>query len=84
MFAEFVLILPKINSREDAGVLAKKLLETTRPAFMIEGNEIKITLSIGISLSPEDGDTVKILIKKADDALYKAKNGGRDCYKFYN
>ncbi|MBT5470372.1 MAG: diguanylate cyclase [Nitrospina sp.] len=81
---EFVLILPKINSREDAGVLAKKLLETTRPAFMIEGNEIKITLSIGISLSPEDGDTVKILIKKADDALYKAKNGGRDCYKFYN
>ncbi len=81
---EFVLILPRISNREDAGVLANKLLETIRPAFMIDDNEIKMTLSIGISLSPEDGDSAKILLKKADDALYKAKNKGRDCYQFYN
>jgi diguanylate cyclase (GGDEF)-like protein len=80
----FVLILPEINNRDAAGILAKKLLETIRPAFTIEGKEVKITLSIGISIFPENGDTVKVLIKRADEALYLAKNGGRDCYKFYS
>ena len=81
---EFILILPEINSRDAAGILAKKLLESIRPAFMIEGKDVKITLSIGISLFPENGDTVKILIKRADEALYLAKNSGRDCYQFCN
>jgi len=81
---EFVLILPEINNRDAAGILASKLLETIRPAFMIEGKEVKITLSIGISLFPDNGDTVKVLIKRADEALYLAKNKGRDCYQFYN
>ena len=81
---EFVLILPEINNRDAAGILASKLLETIRPAFMIEGKEVKITLSIGISLFPDNGDAVKVLIKRADEALYLAKNKGRDCYQFYN
>ena len=81
---EFVLILPEINNSEDAGVLAKKLLEAIRSPFMIEGRELKITLSIGISLFPEDGDNSKILIKRADQALYLAKSKGRDCYQFFN
>ncbi len=81
---EFVLLLPEINSRDAAGVLAEKLLETIRPAFLIEGHEVKITLSIGISLYPDNGDTAKNLIKRADEALYLAKNKGRDCYQFYN
>jgi diguanylate cyclase (GGDEF)-like protein len=81
---EFVLILPEINNRDAAGILASKLLETIRPAFMIEDKEVKITLSIGISLFPDNGDTVKILLKRADEALYLAKNKGRDCYQFYN
>jgi diguanylate cyclase (GGDEF)-like protein len=81
---EFVLILPEINSRDAAAILATKLLETIRSAFMIEGNEVKITLSIGISLFPDNGDTVKILVKRADEALYLAKSKGRDCYQFYN
>jgi diguanylate cyclase (GGDEF)-like protein len=81
---EFVLILPEINSRDAAGILASKLLKAIRPAFMIEDKEVKITLSIGISLFPDNEDTVKILIKRADEALYLAKNSGRDCYRFYS
>ncbi len=81
---EFVLILPEISNRAAAGILANKLLEVIRPAFMIEGEEVKITLSIGISFSPEHGDTSKILLKRADEALYLAKNNGRDCFEFYS
>jgi len=81
---EFVLILPEINSRDAAGILATKLLETIRPAFMIEDKEVKITLSIGVSLFPENGDTVEMLVKRADEALYLAKNSGRDCYQYYS
>lgn len=81
---EFVLILPEIKNRDAAGILANKLLEAIRPAFMIDGDEVKITLSIGISLYPENGDTAKTLLKKSDEALYLAKNKGRDCYQYYN
>lgn len=81
---EFVLILPEINSRDAAGILATKLLETIRPTFMIEDKEVKITLSIGVSLFPENGVTVEMFVKRADEALYLAKNSGRDCYQYYS
>jgi diguanylate cyclase (GGDEF)-like protein len=81
---EFVLILPEIKNQDAAGILANKLLEAIRPAFMIDGDEVKITLSIGISLYPENGDTAKLLLKRSDEAMYLAKNKGRDCYQFYN
>jgi len=81
---EFVIILPEISGQKDAGTLANKLLEVVRPPFMIENHEIRITLSIGISLSPDNGDSSKTLLKRADEALYLAKNKGRDCYHFFN
>ena len=81
---EFVLILPEIPTREATGILADKLLETIRPPFTFGGHEVKITLSIGISLFPENGDTSKTLLKRADEALYLAKNSGRDCFKYLN
>lgn len=81
---EFVIILPEISDHEDAGTLASKLLEIVRPAFMIENNEIKITLSIGICLSPDNGGSSKLMLKRAEEALYRAKNKGRDCYQFYS
>jgi len=81
---EFILLLPEITNREDAGKLAQKLLEKVRPTFSIDQHELNITLSIGIGLYPADGKSVKSLIKCADEALYRAKNSGRDCYQYYN
>jgi diguanylate cyclase (GGDEF)-like protein len=81
---EFILLLPEITNQEDAGKLAQKLLEKIRPTFSIDQHELSITLSIGIGLYPHDAKDAKSLIKCADEALYVAKNNGRDRYHYYN
>jgi diguanylate cyclase (GGDEF)-like protein len=81
---EFILLLPEISSHEDAGNLAQKLLEKIRPTFFIDEHELNITLSIGIGLYPNDGKDAKSLIRCADEALYMAKNNGRDCYQYFS
>jgi len=58
-------------------------LDTVRPPVFIGEHELNITLSIGIGLYPHDGKDSKSLIKCADEALYLAKESGRDCYKYY-
>ena len=49
----------------------------------INGHELRLTLSIGIAIYPDHGDDEASLMKKADEALYMAKDRGRDCYQFY-
>jgi diguanylate cyclase (GGDEF)-like protein len=80
---EFILLLPEISNKEDAGILAQKLLEKIRPTFNIGMHKLEITLSIGIGLFPSHGKDAKSLIKCADEALYVAKSKGRDCFQFY-
>jgi diguanylate cyclase (GGDEF)-like protein len=80
---EFILLLPEISSHKDAGKLAQKLLDKIRPPIFINEHELTITLSVGIGLFPEHAKDSKGLIKCADDALYLAKNSGRDCFQFY-
>ena len=80
---EFILLLPEISNPEDAGILAQKLLDTVRPPVCIGEHELNVTLSIGIGLYPNDGKDSKSLIKCADEALYLAKDSGRDCFKYY-
>lgn len=81
---EFILLLPEIHSPDDAARLADKLLEVGRTPVVIDGKELQITFSIGISLYPGDGEDAKLLIQYADEALYAAKNAGKNCYHFYN
>ncbi len=81
---EFILLFPEISQREDAGKLAQKLLEKIRPTFIIGQHELNITLSIGIALYPDDAKDAKSLIKYADEALYVAKDRGRDRYHYYS
>ena len=80
---EFLLILPDLQSANDAEILASRVLGCFASPFMLEGQEIFSTASIGISLSPQDGDDTDALMQNADTALYKAKDEGRDCYFFY-
>ncbi len=80
---EFVILLPELKSVDDAAVIAAKLINAISDLCMIDGNEIKITTSIGISIFPEDGCDAECLIKHADAAMYHAKKNGRDNYQFF-
>jgi diguanylate cyclase (GGDEF)-like protein/PAS domain S-box-containing protein len=81
---EFTIMLPRITSENDYLTIAEKILEAIRTPFTIEGHELKVSSSIGVSLFPRDGDDPETLIKKADDAMYLAKRGGKDNCRVYS
>ncbi len=80
---EFTIILDDIRESDVLVNIIQKLLTCTKEAIFINGQNLYVTLSIGISLFPDDGDTVEALLKNADAAMYKAKESGRNTYEFY-
>jgi diguanylate cyclase (GGDEF)-like protein len=81
---EFIILLPEIGQAEDATTVAEKLLSALRKPFRIEGREIFTSASIGISLYPDDGDEVEILMKNADQAMYCVKQEGRNNHRLFS
>ncbi|NRF96063.1 EAL domain-containing protein [Paenibacillus frigoriresistens] len=80
---EFCIVLTEVNNIYEIMSFSDKIIQITKEVFLIEDYELNVTISIGISMSPEDGDTVDSLLKNADTALYFAKSQGRDqaqCY----
>jgi len=80
---EFVLLLPHIEHAEDAALSAQKLLAALVPPHRIDRHDLHISVSIGISIYPADGQDAETLIKNADTAMYHAKENGRNNYKFF-
>ncbi len=81
---EFVVLLAEVAHAADAAVVAQKMLATLRQPIVLAGHDLHITASIGIAIHPSDSpDAPHELMKKADIALYAAKNAGRDQYRFY-
>ncbi len=80
---EFTLLLPKISCAEDASMVAQRILNSLNPGFNVEGHHIHITSSIGIAVYPQDGQDAETLVKNADAALYRAKEGGRNDFQRY-
>jgi diguanylate cyclase (GGDEF)-like protein/PAS domain S-box-containing protein len=80
---EFILLLEKIRSAEEAVHVAQRILRVFAAPFVLDGHEIAINASIGISLFPQDGREVQSLLKNADAAMYCAKELGRNNYQFY-
>ncbi len=78
---EFILLLPELHDRENAVMIAQKLIGLGKEPLNLEGNEIIPSFSIGISLYPDHGTDHETLLKKADDALYEAKRNGRNGYQ---
>ncbi|SJZ52768.1 GGDEF domain-containing protein [Selenihalanaerobacter shriftii] len=70
---EFTVLIPKVISYDDAAQTATKLVNILKKPIIINKNEFSIKTSIGISVYPEDGIEPQTLIKKADQAMYKAK-----------
>src|SRR5258706_1955107 len=80
---EFVILLPQINRADRAVRVAQRILEAIKPPFHFDRNELHITMSIGITLYPYDGEDADTLLKNADTALYRAKEQGRNNYQLY-
>ena len=80
---EFLLILPEMQQPGDAIPTAERILEALSTPFHLEGYQVDITTSIGISFFPDDGDDVNTLVKKADIAMYKAKDKGGNVYHIF-
>ncbi|MGJ7918861.1 putative bifunctional diguanylate cyclase/phosphodiesterase [Massilia sp. LXY-6] len=81
---EFTILIPDLDRVEHALNVAHRVKDSMRRPFLIEGNEIFVTASIGISLFPEDGDDCTSLLKYADTAMYHAKNCGKNNAKLYS
>ena len=80
---EFMIVLESLNRQQDAQTVAHKILEKLQAVFPIEGAEIFVTGSVGIALFPADGSIAETLIANADTAMYQAKSGGKNCYRFF-
>lgn len=80
---EFTVLLTDIKQPEYAALVARRILRATSNYLTLEGHEIAITTSIGISIYPLDGTDSDILLKNADTAMYHAKNKGRNNYQFF-
>ena len=80
---EFTLLLPEITRALDVVNVAEKILEAVKLPFRLEGRELFVSASMGISLYPDDGTDAETLVKNADAAMYRAKEQGRDNYRLY-
>lgn len=80
---EFTVLLPDLTQAEDAGIIADKILKELRFPFPVAGQEFRVTASIGIAVFPRDGESVDILLKNADIAMYRVKADGKNDTKFY-
>jgi len=80
---EFLLILPEMQDQQDAIQTAERILTALSTPFLLEGYEVNITTSIGVSFFPDDGDDAETLIKRADIAMYKAKEKGGNIYHLF-
>lgn len=80
---EFAVILPDVRSARAPGHVAQKILDVIEPGFQLLGCDVAVSASIGIAISPEDGDDPESLVRNADAAMYQAKKRGRGLMQYF-
>ncbi len=80
---EFAVLLPDIEDPRDAARVAGKIIVASRRPFHLEGHEMHVSTSMGVSTYPSDGREAKVLLQKGDTALYEAKQQGRNRFLFH-
>jgi diguanylate cyclase (GGDEF)-like protein/PAS domain S-box-containing protein len=80
---EFTVVMQNLHDDDMAVILAERLIQALCTPFVIRGHELSIGTSIGISLYPRDGTSGEVLLKNADAAMYRAKEAGRNTFRFY-
>jgi diguanylate cyclase (GGDEF)-like protein/PAS domain S-box-containing protein len=80
---EFVILLTRVKDSGLAAYVAEKLLASMNEPMLVDGHTLRITTSIGVSVWPTDGDNAEALVKNADNALYQAKEQGRNSFRMF-
>ncbi len=80
---EFAILMEGLAEPEQGTALAERVIEHLTRPFEIGGQRLSVNTSLGISLFPEDGETGEDLLAKADAAMYRAKEEGRNTYRFF-
>lgn len=80
---EFTVLLSNIDEPESAARVAARLIREIADTYHLEGHDVAMTTSVGISVFPADGTESSTLLKNADSAMYHAKKNGRNNYQFY-
>lgn len=81
---EFLAILDHAANTDASGTVAEKIIHSLIQPFELEGHQIQIGVSIGIAIFPQDGNTADELIKNADIAMYRAKDSGRNTFRYFS
>lgn len=80
---EFNLLVPGISGREDAAMIARKIIDRLKEPVILDGYEVFVSFSIGIAMYPQDGQTIDVLVKNSDMAMYHIKTHGKNGYEFF-
>jgi len=80
---EFLIVLRYLASQEHAGTVAGKLVDALAWPCHFRGQTLQVSASIGIGLYPDDANSANELVKNADLAMYRAKEGGKNTYRYY-
>jgi len=80
---EFVIILPDIEDMEEIPILLNRILQGISKPYYIEKHDLNVTCSIGVSLYPDNGSDAETLLKNADNAMYQAKDSGKNTFQHY-
>lgn len=80
---EFTVILESIPHIDSATIVAEKIIDAMQESFHLDGHEVHVTVSIGITLYPMDDKDLTSLVKDADQAMYRAKQAGRNNYQLF-
>jgi diguanylate cyclase (GGDEF)-like protein len=78
---EFVVLLAELSDTDAILAIAEKLHRAVHQPFIVSGQELSISCCIGVAVYPDDGTDALSLTKNADDAMYRAKEAGRDCVR---
>jgi len=81
---EFTVMLVDLNNEKQINIVSNRILESLNEPFMLAGNRVVVTSSIGIAIYPEDGEEIDTLLKHADAAMYQVKSSGRNGVFFYD
>ena len=80
---EFIIVLPELREFGDAAAIAGKMLDLIAGEYIVAGQKLRVTSSLGISIYPDHGRDSSLLLRLADKAMYDAKQAGRNTYRLF-
>ncbi len=80
---EFIALLPWVKGRDGAATVARKIARTLDEPIELDGVQVRVGASLGVTVFPYDGSTVETLLRHADTAMYAAKAAGRNQWRFF-